>query len=50
MPKIKLVIWDADNTLWDGTVYYSDKEKVKLKPGTEAALKELTKRGIKNTK
>ena len=49
MPKIKLVIWDADNTLWDGTVYYSDKEKVKLKPGTEAALKEITKRGIKNT-
>jgi len=49
MPKIKLVVWDLDNTLWNGTVYYTDKNSVKLKPGTEAALKELTKRGIKNT-
>src|SRR3989344_7869113 len=49
MSKIKLVIWDADNTLWDGTVYYTDKENVRLKPGTQAALKEMTKRGIKNT-
>ena len=49
MPKIKLVIWDLDNTLWDGTVYYNDRNNVKLKPGTEAALKEITKRGMKNT-
>jgi len=49
MSKIKLVIWDADNTLWEGTVYYIDKENVRLKPGTQAALKEMTKRGIKNT-
>ena len=49
MTKIKLVIWDLDNTLWEGTVYYKDKDSVKLKPGTAAALKELTKRGIKNT-
>ncbi len=48
MPRIRLVIWDLDNTLWNGTVYYSDKDNVKLKPGTEAALKEITKRGIKN--
>ena len=49
MPKIKLVVWDLDNTLWDGSVYYSDKESVKLKLGTKEALKELSKRGIKNT-
>lgn len=49
MKKIKLVIWDADNTLWDGTVYYTDKEAVKIKPGTKAALKELDKRGIAST-
>ncbi len=49
MPKIKLVVWDLDNTLWNGTVYYSDKNSIKLKPGTDAALKELMKRGIKNT-
>src|SRR3989338_2813591 len=49
MKRIKLVIWDADNTLWDGTVFYRDKENVKLKPGTKEALKELDKRGIKST-
>ena len=47
--KIKMVVWDADNTLWDGTVYYTDKEAVKIKPGTEATLKELEKRGIVST-
>ncbi len=46
MPKIKLVIWDLDNTLWDGTVFYKDKEAIEIKPGTKAALKELDKRGI----
>lgn len=49
MKKIKLVIWDADNTLWNGTVYYKDKEAIKIKPGTKAALKELDKRGIIST-
>lgn len=46
MTKIKLVIWDLDNTLWNGTVYYKDKDAVMLKPGTKAALKELSKREI----
>jgi len=49
MPKIKLVVWDLDNTLWNGTVYYTDKDSIELKPGTKEALKELTKRNIKNT-
>jgi len=44
--KIKLVIWDADETLWNGSVYYKDKDAVIIKPGTKAALKELDKRGI----
>lgn len=47
--KIKLVIWDADNTLWNGSVYYKDKEAVNIKPGTGAALKELEKNGIQST-
>mgnify|MGYP001569789900 CR=1 FL=1 len=42
MPQIKLVVWDLDNTLWDGSVYYTDKNNIKLKPGTKEALKELT--------
>jgi len=49
MPQVKLVVWDLDNTLWNGTVYYTDKSSIKLKPGTKEALKELTKRNIKNT-
>ena len=49
MPKVKLVVWDLDNTLWNGTVYYTDKDSIKLKPGTEAALKELSKRKIINS-
>jgi len=47
--KIKLVVWDADNTLWNGSVYYADKEAISIKTGTSAALKELNKRGIINT-
>ena len=43
MQKIKLVVWDLDNTLWNGTVYYSDKDSISLKPGTKEALKELSK-------
>jgi len=49
MKRIKLVIWDADNTLWDGTVFYKDKDNVKIKPGTKETLKELDKRNLKNT-
>ena len=49
MKRIKVVVWDGDNTLWDGTVFYKDKENVRIKPGTQEALKELDKRGIKST-
>ncbi len=49
MKRIKLVIWDADETLWSGTVFYKDKENIKIKPGTKEALKELSKRNIKST-
>ena len=49
MKMIKVVVWDGDNTLWDGTVFYKDKENVRIKPGTKEALKELDKRGIKST-
>jgi len=47
--RIKLVVWDADETLWSGSVYYTDKEAIKIKPGTKVALKELDKRSIINT-
>lgn len=49
MPKIKLAVWDLDNTLWNGTVFYKDRDSISLKPGTKETLKELDKRGIKNS-
>lgn len=48
MKKVKAVIWDLDNTLWDGSVFYKDREGIQIKSGTKATLKELNKRGIKN--
>ena len=48
MADIRVVIWDLDNTIWNGTVFYKDKESISLKPGSKEALKELTKRGVVN--
>jgi len=41
---IKCVIWDLDNTLWDGTLAEGD--DVKLKPGIAEILSVLDARGI----
>jgi FkbH-like protein len=41
---IKLVIWDLDNTLWDGTLLESD--DVRLRPGIRETLAKLDERGI----
>ena len=42
--EIKCLVWDLDNTIWDGVLLES--EKVTLKPGIENVLKELDSRGI----
>jgi FkbH-like protein len=42
--EIKCVIWDLDNTLWDGIL--SESDIVKLKPGIVEIIKELDKRGV----
>lgn len=42
--EIKVVVWDLDNTLWDGTLLEDD--EVKLKPGIEEILQTLDSRGI----
>jgi FkbH-like protein len=43
--KIKCVIWDLDNTVWDG-VLLEDGDNVKLRDGIVDIFKELDNRGI----
>lgn len=45
--KVKCVVWDLDNTLWDGTlVETEDPSVLKLKPGILDVIQELDNRGI----
>lgn len=45
--KIKCVVWDLDNTFWDGTLIETDNpDELKLKPGVEETIKALDERGI----
>jgi len=41
---IKCIVWDLDNTLWDGILIESN--DVKLKPGIKEIIEELDRRGI----
>ena len=42
--KVKCLVWDLDNTLWEGTLL--EDANVKLKPGMKEILEELDRRGI----
>ncbi|MCP5105740.1 MAG: HAD-IIIC family phosphatase [bacterium] len=42
--EAKVVVWDLDNTLWDGTLIEGD--DVRLKDGIEDVIKTLDSRGI----
>ena len=42
--RIKLVVWDLDNTLWEGTLTEGGAQN--LRPGAEALVRELDRRGI----
>lgn len=44
--KIKCVVWDLDNTLWDGILVEDGLEKIRLKPKVVTIIKELDRRGI----
>ncbi|MFE0556340.1 HAD-IIIC family phosphatase [Paenibacillus sp. FSL W8-0187] len=44
LKEVKCVIWDLDNTMWDGILLESD--EVKLKPRMRELLAELDSRGI----
>ena len=41
---IKVLVWDLDNTLWDGTLLEGD--DVRLRPGVAELLETLDRRGI----
>lgn len=44
--KIKCVVWDLDNTLWEGILVEDDLAKLGLKPKIVDILKKLDERGI----
>jgi FkbH-like protein len=44
VPGVKCVVWDLDNTLWDGVLL--EKDDVQLKPGIREMIENLDERGI----
>ena len=44
--KIKCVVWDLDNTLWDGILVEDGSEKLRLRPGIAELIRDLDQRGI----
>ena len=45
--KVKCVVWDLDNTLWDGTLIETDDPNtLELKSGVRELIEELDRRGI----
>ena len=43
---IKCVVWDLDNTLWDGILAEDGPDKLVLRPGIRETIEELDRRGI----
>ena len=44
--KVKCVVWDLDNTLWDGILVEDGSSNLRLKPGIRDVIVELDRRGI----
>jgi FkbH-like protein len=44
--KIKCVVWDLDNTLWEGILVEDGPEKLRLRPGIAELIRDLDQRGI----
>jgi FkbH-like protein len=44
--RAKIIVWDLDNTLWDGTLAEDGFEGISLRPDVAAVIVELDKRGI----
>jgi FkbH-like protein len=47
--KVKCVVWDLDNTLWDGVLAEDGIEQLRLKPGIDAVIQALDARGVLNS-
>lgn len=47
--EVKCVVWDLDNTIWNGTLLEDGPQGIKLKDGIKTILKTLDKRGILNS-
>jgi FkbH-like protein len=47
--KVKCVVWDLDNTLWDGVLAEDGIDKLRLKPEIGAVIQALDARGILNS-
>jgi FkbH-like protein len=46
LQKVKCVVWDLDNTLWDGILVEDGPEKLTMKREIRQIIKELDRRGI----
>jgi FkbH-like protein len=46
---VKVLAWDLDNTVWDGTLIEDGPGNVTVRPGVLDVIKELDRRGIVNT-
>lgn len=44
--KAKCVVWDLDNTMWDGILVEDGPEKLTLRPGIRQVIEEIDRRGI----
>jgi FkbH-like protein len=47
--KVKCVVWDLDNTLWDGTLIEDGLNRLRVKSGLADVIKMLDDRGIINS-
>ena len=47
--SVKVMVWDLDNTLWDGILVEDGEEGVNLKEGIRNVIETLDKRGIVNS-
>jgi len=47
--SVKVVVWDLDNTVWDGILLEDGPDGIRIKPEISSIIKELDKRGIVNS-